>query len=148
MYSHKALSIHLFLGIEINIQLRNKFSLFLLHPHNPQTTHRSFPVPKATCSLWKSFIKQRKSCSDRSPDGLANRGSMFKGLLYCFGIPCGQTSGLLRQLLHGHSIQPSLSFSIRLALNKVIWWLTGCSGGSQRQWPYKLLQTMMFPSRN
>lgn len=41
------LLIHLFLGKEIVIQLRNKFSL-LPSPHNPQITHQSFPVPKAT----------------------------------------------------------------------------------------------------
>lgn len=61
---------------------------------------------------------------------------------------CGQTSGLLSQLLNCHSIQFSLSVSIRLALNKLIWWLTGCGMGSQREWPCKLLETMIFPLKN
>lgn len=80
MYSHKGLSIRLFLGIEITIQLRYKDSYTIFPPFPLQTAHWSFPVPKALFIFKKIFIKQKKPCPDRSPDELANRDSMI--LLY------------------------------------------------------------------
>lgn len=47
MYPHKTQLIHLFLGIEISIQLRNKVNLPVPTTHNPQITHQSLLVPKA-----------------------------------------------------------------------------------------------------
>lgn len=83
MYSHKTLSICLFLGIEIIIQLRYKDSHTIFPPFPLQTTHWSFPVPKALFSFKKIFIKQKKPCPDRSPDELANRDSM---ILLCWTV--------------------------------------------------------------
>lgn len=116
MYSHKGLSIRLFLGIEITIQLRYKDSYSIFPPFPLQTAHWSFPVPKALFSFKKIFIKQKKPCPDRSPDELANRDSM----IYCielFWEPWWTDVSSLNQLRNGHSIQLSLSLSIRLGLN-------------------------------
>lgn len=57
MYPHKTVN-HLFLGIEISIQLRHNFNLPLPSPFNPQITHQSFSVPKATLGFGRVLSGQ------------------------------------------------------------------------------------------
>lgn len=81
MYPCKALSILLFLGIEINIQLGHKFSHTLPIPSKPLINLSL--VQKPRFSFQKSFTKQRKSCSDLQTD-LQIGAAWLKG--YCIQL--------------------------------------------------------------
>lgn len=129
MYFHKVLSFYLFLGLEVNIKLRNKFRHADFPSSHPEPTHWSFPVPKARYNFWKKFVKQRKSYPDRSPDGIANRGNTIKRLLHLHALGTPMDRHLVQWIsCRIARMWANLFLSIRLALNIMIWRLVGCIG--------------------